>query len=47
MKPSYLLKKMREMRKGQEEHKDDEVHAELEHEVCSQQCFFAFVKKFI
>ncbi|XP_056351015.1 SMC5-SMC6 complex localization factor protein 2 isoform X2 [Oenanthe melanoleuca] len=33
MKPSYLLKKMREMRKGQEEHKDDEVHAELEHEV--------------
>ncbi|XP_064287201.1 SMC5-SMC6 complex localization factor protein 2 isoform X1 [Passer domesticus] len=33
MKPSYLLKKMREMRKGQNEHKDDEVHAELEHEV--------------
>ncbi|KAF4791450.1 hypothetical protein TURU_131310 [Turdus rufiventris] len=33
MKPSYLLKKMREMRKGQEEHKDYEVHAELEHEV--------------
>ncbi|XP_032922242.1 SMC5-SMC6 complex localization factor protein 2 [Catharus ustulatus] len=33
MKPSYLLKKMREMRKRQEEHKDDEVHAELEHEV--------------
>ncbi|XP_030807403.1 SMC5-SMC6 complex localization factor protein 2 isoform X2 [Camarhynchus parvulus] len=33
MKPSYLLKKMREMRKGQKEHKDDEVHAELEHEV--------------
>uniref|UniRef100_A0A8C3QWW6 SMC5-SMC6 complex localization factor 2 n=1 Tax=Cyanoderma ruficeps TaxID=181631 RepID=A0A8C3QWW6_9PASS len=32
MKPSYLLKKMREMRKGQE-HTDDEVHAELEHEV--------------
>ncbi|KAI1236247.1 hypothetical protein IHE44_0001526 [Lamprotornis superbus] len=32
MKPSYLLKKMREMRKGQEEYKD-EVHAELEHEV--------------
>ncbi|XP_041317440.1 SMC5-SMC6 complex localization factor protein 2 isoform X2 [Pyrgilauda ruficollis] len=33
MKPSYLLKKMREMRKEQNEHKDDEVHAELEHEV--------------
>ncbi|XP_039927681.1 SMC5-SMC6 complex localization factor protein 2 isoform X2 [Hirundo rustica] len=33
MKPSYLLKKMREMRKGQKEHTDDEVHAELEHEV--------------
>ncbi|XP_030097047.1 SMC5-SMC6 complex localization factor protein 2 isoform X1 [Serinus canaria] len=33
MKPSYLLKKKREMRKGQKEHKDDEVHAELEHEV--------------
>nr|XP_054493711.1 SMC5-SMC6 complex localization factor protein 2 [Agelaius phoeniceus] len=33
MKPSYLLKKMREMRKGQKEHEDDEVHAELEHEV--------------
>ncbi|XP_058697528.1 SMC5-SMC6 complex localization factor protein 2 isoform X2 [Poecile atricapillus] len=33
MKPSYLLKKMREMRKGQEEHKDYEVHAKLEHEV--------------
>ncbi|XP_062352587.1 SMC5-SMC6 complex localization factor protein 2 [Cinclus cinclus] len=32
MKPSYLLKKMTEMRKGQEEHKD-EVNAELEHEV--------------
>ncbi|KAM7047982.1 SMC5-SMC6 complex localization factor protein 2 [Acridotheres tristis] len=32
MKPSYLLKKMREMRKRQEEYKD-EVHAELEHEV--------------
>ncbi|XP_053805579.1 SMC5-SMC6 complex localization factor protein 2 isoform X1 [Vidua chalybeata] len=33
MKPSYLLKKMREMRKSQKEHKDDEGHAELEHEV--------------
>ncbi|XP_063019385.1 SMC5-SMC6 complex localization factor protein 2 isoform X1 [Melospiza melodia melodia] len=33
MKPSYLLRKMREMRKGQKELKDDEVHAELEHEV--------------
>ncbi|XP_037996318.1 SMC5-SMC6 complex localization factor protein 2 [Motacilla alba alba] len=33
MKPSYLLKKMREMRKGQKEHKDGEVHAELEYEV--------------
>ncbi|XP_053840233.1 SMC5-SMC6 complex localization factor protein 2 isoform X2 [Vidua macroura] len=33
MKPSYLLKKMREMRKSQKEHKDDEAHAELEHEV--------------
>ncbi|XP_066179779.1 SMC5-SMC6 complex localization factor protein 2 [Sylvia atricapilla] len=32
MKPSYLLKKMRELRKGQE-HTGDEVHAELEHEV--------------
>lgn len=41
MKPSYLLKKTREMRKGQE-HTNDEVHAELEHEVYSQWCFFAF-----
>ncbi|XP_063261498.1 SMC5-SMC6 complex localization factor protein 2 isoform X2 [Prinia subflava] len=33
MKPSYLLKKMTEMRKGQKEHTDHEVNAELEHEV--------------
>ncbi|XP_041875139.1 SMC5-SMC6 complex localization factor protein 2 isoform X1 [Corvus kubaryi] len=35
MKPSYLLKKMREMREGLKEQKDDEnhPHAELEHKV--------------
>lgn len=37
------------MRKGQKEHKDDEVHAELEHEVCSQVlfCFCFFCISFI
>ncbi|NXQ37141.1 SLF2 protein, partial [Alaudala cheleensis] len=33
MKPSYLLNKMREMRKEQKEHTDDEVHTKLDHEV--------------
>ncbi|XP_021392024.2 SMC5-SMC6 complex localization factor protein 2 isoform X1 [Lonchura striata] len=33
MKPSNLLKEMREMRTGEKEHEDDEVNAELEHEV--------------
>lgn len=48
MKPAYLLKKMREMRKGQKEHKDDEVHAELEHEVYSQVLFcFCFLCIFL